>query len=112
MSLSAVERIERADGVAVVFLLGDLLAANVDATREQILGLLDPRDPNPPTAIHLEFRGIGFIDSAGLGLLMGLRATLRKNNVDLVIVNPGRKVTELLRTTRLDKVLQIRSTGL
>lgn len=57
--------------------------------------------------ILLNLAGVDFIDSSGLGELVRTHATIRSRGGQFKIVNPSRTVHELLRITKLDRVLDI-----
>ncbi|MCX8084576.1 MAG: STAS domain-containing protein [Calditerrivibrio sp.] len=48
-----------------------------------------------------------FIDSSGLGALVGKISTCRKNGGDVRLIAPTQRVVEILQITNLDKVLKI-----
>ena len=48
--------------------------------------------------------GMQNIDSAGLGTLVGLLASTRNRHGEIKLVRPTKRVTDLLRQTRLDTV--------
>src|SRR5262245_47638730 len=54
----------------------------------------------------LNMADISYIDSAGLGLLLSIYATIRNQGGDLKLLNVGQRVMELLRMMRLDSVFQ------
>jgi anti-sigma B factor antagonist len=55
----------------------------------------------------LNMADISYIDSAGLGLLLSIYATIRNQGGDLKLLNVGQRVMELLRMMRLDSVFQL-----
>src|SRR5262245_2448461 len=55
----------------------------------------------------LDLSGISYMDSAGLGLLLSIYATIRNQGGDLKLLNVGERVKELLRITSLTEVFQI-----
>ena len=52
------------------------------------------------------FEGIEYIDSGGLGTLVGLVASARNRGGEIKLVRPVQRVVELLRRTRLDAVFK------
>jgi anti-anti-sigma factor len=48
-----------------------------------------------------------YIDSAGLGCLVGSLTSARKHNADLKLLSPSKKVRNALRITKLDTVFDI-----
>lgn len=47
-----------------------------------------------------------FIDSSGLGALVGKISTCRKNGGDVKLISPTQRVMEILQITNLDKILK------
>jgi anti-sigma B factor antagonist len=58
--------------------------------------------------IVLNLRDVAYIDSSGIGDLVGSATTLRKQGGDLRIVNPSMVVQKLLAVTRVDTVIDVR----
>jgi anti-sigma B factor antagonist len=56
--------------------------------------------------IVVNLSGIEYIDSGGLGTLVGLLASTRNRHGDLKLVHPVQRVVDLLRRTRLDTVFK------
>ena len=55
----------------------------------------------------LNMSGISYMDSAGLGLLLSIYATIRNQGGDLKLLNVSERVQELLRITNLLHVFEI-----
>jgi anti-sigma B factor antagonist len=58
--------------------------------------------------IVLNLRDVAYIDSSGIGDLVGSATTLRKHGGDLKVVNPSMVVRDLLRVTRVDTVIEVK----
>jgi len=56
----------------------------------------------------LNLKGVTYIDSSGLGELMGALTSVHKQDGELKLLNPTPTVIDLLRTTHLDAVLEIK----
>jgi len=54
--------------------------------------------------IVINLSGMEYIDSAGLGTLVGLLASTRNRHGEIKLVCPTKRVTDLLRQTRLNTV--------
>lgn len=54
--------------------------------------------------IVINLDGIEYIDSAGLGTLVGLLASTRNQHGEIKLVRPTRRVIDLLKQTRLNTV--------
>ncbi len=73
----------------------------------KIYNLVDVEDHR---AIILDFEQVQYLSSQALGILMGLRKKLEKlPHSCLVLCGVGPKLMELLKITRLDKVLKIKA---
>jgi anti-sigma B factor antagonist len=59
--------------------------------------------------ILLNLQDVAYIDSSGIGDLVGSATTLRKQGGDLKVVNPTGVVGKLLRVTRVDTVIDVRA---
>jgi len=57
--------------------------------------------------VYVDLATVDFIDSAGLGVLVGLKATSNKNKARLVLVSPSPGVMDILTISKLDKIFDI-----
>ncbi len=80
-----------------VQVIGEVLAESCSDLREAILELT----AREAKEIVLELSQMPFIESSGLGVLVGLRAHLRRHGTELRLANPQPRVLETLRMTRL-----------
>lgn len=70
--------------------------------RERVVNML-PGTPN----IVVNLEGVDHIDSAGLGMLVGLLVSARNRSGDLKLASPRKRVTDLLRRTHLDTIFRV-----
>ncbi len=49
-----------------------------------------------------------YVDSSGIGQLVGALTTARNQGSDLKLLNPNRQVLDLLKTTNLDTVFDVK----
>jgi anti-sigma B factor antagonist len=92
------------DGVAIADIDGKIaLDEGTALLRETISELIERGN----FLIMLNLRGVNFVDSAGLGELVRTHASIRSHGGQLKLVNPSRTVNDLLRITKLDRVLDI-----
>lgn len=56
--------------------------------------------------IVVNLNGIEYIDSGGLGTLVGMLASTRNRHGEIKLVRPNKRVAELLQRTRLDTVFK------
>ena len=73
------------------------------ALREQVKGLLDAGKKQ----IVLNLGGISYIDSGGLGTLVGLHTTARDVGGSIMLANLTQKVGDLLQVTKLLTVFDV-----
>lgn len=59
------------------------------------------------SCILLDFQGVDYIDSTGLGELVGFLERLRGTSARLVLIQPRDRILKLLRITGLDQVFPI-----
>jgi len=61
--------------------------------------------------IEVDFAGLTYMDSAGLGLLLTLREQAEKSRAQVVLTNPTGAVREILELARFDTLFSIRNAG-
>jgi anti-sigma B factor antagonist len=96
-----------ADGVAVLAVRGDLDIEGGSGLRQ---ALLEAIGQHPGGRVVVDLEGVDFIDSAGLGVLLGGLKRARTDDGDLVLVATGKNVLKVFELTRLTRVFQIYST--
>lgn len=90
-------------GASTVELRGELDGYSASRLRHCLRELTDACDRR----IVLDFKGIEFIDSAGLGVLIGATKCLSQRQGELVAASPGPQVAKLLEMTGLDTVATV-----
>lgn len=84
-------------------LAGVLKLQNCAAVKNRVLALLQECSQ----AFYLHLGQVSEVDSAGLGVLVGLHMTARKNKIDFHVLSPTSHQMKLLDATRLTSVLSI-----
>ena len=99
-------QIERRDGgeVPVLAVHGEL---DFDGAPNLRLALVAAIDENPGQRVVVDLEGVDFIDSAGLGVLVGGLKRARSYHGQLVLVATGRSVIRVLELTGLTRVFEI-----
>jgi anti-sigma B factor antagonist len=88
----------------VVDIVGRLaLADGTAAVRDVMRSLADQGKKH----IVLNLAAVNFVDSSGLGELVRTHASVRSHGGQLKLVNPSKHVHDLLKMTKLDRVLDI-----
>ena len=62
---------------------------------------------NRPKIMVLELSGIDFMDSSGLGLVLGRYRRLNEIGSQMVIKNPGARTEKILAMAGVDKLIKI-----
>jgi len=57
--------------------------------------------------IVVNLNGVHYVDSGGLGILVGLSVSARNRGGELKLVSPSQRVSDLLRRTRLDTIIRV-----
>jgi anti-sigma B factor antagonist len=99
-------QVERRDGAGVPVLAvhGEL---DFDGAPSLRLALIEAIDENPGRRVVVDLEGVDFIDSAGLGVLVGGLKRVRAADGELVLVATGRSVVRVLELTGLTRVFEI-----
>jgi anti-sigma B factor antagonist len=63
---------------------------------------------NGERKILLNLKGVSYIDSSGIGELIGALTAVQRQGGELKLVNPSPTVVDLLRITRLDTLFDVR----
>ena len=91
-------------GLPVVSFAGALDLTTVPQARDALLRLAT-RHPGQTVVVDLD--GVSFLDSMGLGVLVGGLRRVRAGGGDLVLVCSTPRLLELLALVRLDRVFEI-----
>lgn len=58
--------------------------------------------------IVIDFKGLDFIDSSGIGFVIGRYKLIRKRNGSVEIINAGKKVRKILDMSGIGKIIEIK----
>lgn len=94
----------------------DLVLVSLDgavdaATAGEVKAALEPYIGRSGVIIVLDMDALSFIDSAGLGALIGAQRRLREVDSELRLTRVPSHVQKILRITALDQALPIHSVG-
>ena len=95
-------RVEHQDGVLAVH--GEL---DVEGAPELRRALIEAIDADPGRRLVVDLDGVDFIDSAGLGVLVGGLKRAKDGEGELVLVATGQSVIKVLELTGLTRVFEI-----
>ncbi|MCR5816873.1 MAG: anti-sigma factor antagonist [Ruminococcus sp.] len=60
-----------------------------------------------PALLVLDFSSVTFMDSSGIGLVMGRYKRMQELRADVLIANPPPQVEKLMRIASIDKLVRI-----
>ena len=61
-----------------------------------------------PSKILLDLSLIEFMDSSGLGLIMGRYATAKEIGADFILFHPSKRVIKILELAGIEKIIEIK----
>lgn len=92
-----------ANGAALVVLTGRVVLDECDRLKAQIIPVIQPNVKQ----VNLDLSAVEFIDSAGLGALVGIKVTANKHRTRLALLNPSKEVSNILMVSKLDSIFDI-----
>ena len=95
-------RAEMREGVLCVALEGEIDHHSAVATRGEIDRLIYS---NRPKRLELELSHIGFMDSSGLGLVMGRYALMRDLGGEITVLNPSPAILRIFKLAGMDRLI-------
>lgn len=96
-----------ADGVLTLKLSGELDHHSAVGLREEADRLIYLERPKK---LLLDLSGIDFMDSSGLGFIMGRYALVSKLGGSLALLNPNARVSRLLSLSALERIIKTERT--
>jgi anti-sigma B factor antagonist len=99
-------RVEKPEGehLPIVAVHGEL---DLDCAPELRRALIEAIDEHRGRPLVVDLEGVGFLDSTGLGVLVGGLKRAKEADGDLVLVATGHNVIRMLELTGLDRVFEI-----
>ena len=91
------------DGWAVLTVTGEVDVATAPRLREQLIGLVS----SERYRIVVDLEAVDFIDSTGLGVLIGALKRVRSHDGDLALICSEPRVLRVFEITGLDRVFAI-----
>ena len=99
---------EYTDGILIISLNGEIDHHSVKDVREEIDRQICFRRARE---VHLDLENVGFMDSSGLGLILGRYTRTKENGGSFVIMNPGKSAQRVLRLAGTDKMIPVIYSG-
>ncbi len=94
---------ERKDAQVLILLEDHLTTTNANRFRTVVQELVDKNK----TRVILNLRNVEYMDSTGLGALIGMSETLRYRRGNLVLMNVGETVKKMLAITQMTELFAI-----
>ncbi len=101
MKLIAAEK----DGDLVVCITGDVDHHSATGLREEIDRLLEEKKPD---ALILDLGGTDFMDSSGLGLILGRKRKTEEMGIGLKLLNPTEACRKILRLAGMENKIEMK----
>ena len=101
-------RLLHESGVPTVYLSGEIDHHSAAVLRRE---LDDYITRHRPSVLRLDLSGIDFMDSSGLGLLMGRYALLSRLGGKLVVCDPSPSVWRMMRLAGMERILRVEQKG-
>jgi anti-sigma B factor antagonist len=91
------------DGIAVVKVQGEVDVYTAPKLREEIHRRLDQGD----NRIVVDLTNVAYMDSSGLGVLIGALKRSREENGDLIVASPNPRISRILDVTGLSRIFNV-----
>ena len=104
--MDLVLQVEDRDGWAVARASGDLDLTTAPRLREQVVQVVTGGQPR----VVLDLDGVDFVDSTGLGVVVGLLKRTRSQGGDLRLVSTRSALRKVLELTALEHALPLSAT--
>ena len=94
----------QADFVTIVDISGRIVLGQETASLRSLVSDLLSKGHNK---ILLNLTNVDYIDSSGIGYLVGAFSSVRSHNGELKVLNPTKNVQDVLKKTNLYRILDI-----
>ncbi len=101
MSLSIMKSFNEADELWDIKVGGEVDISNADQFRNE----LNDAYNKTPTDMKIDVADLGYMDSTGLGVIIGIYGKIKEDGHSITLVEPRDNIKKLLRITNLDTVL-------
>ena len=97
-------RINFSENMLTAYLEGEIDHHSVKPVREEIDNTIDRLQPK---ALALDFSGVTFMDSSGIGLVMGRYKTINELDGELAITNTSPGIGKVMRLAGMERLAKI-----
>lgn len=97
-------RLDVKENVVTAYLSGEIDHHTAKKIRDEIDNAVEV---NKPSTLVLDFGEVGFMDSSGIGLVMGRFKTMQAVGGKIVVQNPSLHIKKVMRLAGLDRIANI-----
>ena len=87
----------------VFFVEGELDVSCAKAFKTKIEDSLDEKFSD----VSIDMKDLTYIDSTGVGVIVGIMKTLRKSGKDIVLLNAKDNIKKIFKITGIDQILRM-----
>ena len=95
---------EYSGGLLAVRILGEIDHHSTLGIRVGVDGLIAERRPE---RLILDLSKVEFMDSSGLGLILGRYSEIKKLGGDMIVLNPNKNVMKILKLAGAERMIKI-----
>ena len=103
MSMNIDSKLNNENGFWDVSLQGELDVSTADKLKEHLHNLEDEKILD----MKINLENLDYIDSTGLGAMIGVLKKLKTDNKEIYIINPKSNVKKIFTITGLDKIFKV-----
>ena len=103
MSMNIDSKLNNENGFWDVSLQGELDVSTADKLKEHLHNLADEKILD----MKINLENLDYIDSTGLGAMIGVLKKLKTANKEIYIINPKSNVKKIFTITGLDKLFKV-----
>ena len=103
MSINIDSKLNDEKGFWDISVEGELDVSTADKLKEHLHNLADEKILN----MKINLERLDYIDSTGLGVMIGVLKKLKMDNKEIYILNPKSNVKKIFTITGLDKIFKV-----
>jgi len=103
MSININSKLDLQNSFWDINLEGELDVSTADKLKEYLHGLVEQEVVD----MKINLSSLEYIDSTGLGVMIGVLKKLRTNDKEIYIINPKSNVKKIFTITGLDKIFKV-----
>jgi anti-sigma B factor antagonist len=103
MSINIKSQLNESNSLWDVCLSGEIDVSTANEVKENLINLISKQSAD----IKLDMTNLDYIDSTGLGALIGVLKRLKENDRDIYITNTKKNVRKIFNITGLDKIFKV-----